>query len=640
MTGTEPSLTGDPLVVVVAFHAPDLLERCLTVLGDQLDVVVVDNSSDARVAAVAARHGSRYVDPGRNLGFGGGVNVGCALREGRDVLLLNPDATITAGDARTLHAHLRSDPGLAAVAPAQRDPELHQAARVGWPFPTPTGAWVEAAGFGRMRRRTDFLIGSVLLLADGALTDVGGFDEQFFLYAEESDWQRRAADRGWRVALCPDVTATHIGAGTSGDPIARETHFQASHERYIRKHHGTLGWWSYRAGSLAGSGARVLVLRGPRAREAADRFRLFRRGPLRAEAEFGRTGLRIVHVVITDAFAGVERYICHVANGLSERGHQVDVIGGAPDRMRAELDHTVVHRPAASVAAGTLALVQVRQADLVHVHMTAAEASAFLAHPIADGPVVATRHFAADRGSTAVRRALARIAERPIVADIAISEFVARSVDGPTTLIPNGVASRPQAPLDEPTVVMLQRLDQEKAPDVGIRAWAASGLADQGWRLVVAGSGILRSGMERLTAELDCASSVSFAGQVADTDRLLAGSSVLLAPAPAEPFGLSVVEAMSHGLAVVAAAGGAHLETVGDAGILFPPGDVPAAARALARLAADRDALRSVGTALRLRQQEHFSMALHLDRLEALYRSVVTGTGRGAGAQGVPTTRS
>jgi GT2 family glycosyltransferase len=78
-------------VVVVAFHSPHLLDHCLDDLSDGFDVVVVDNSSDARVAGVAARHGATYVDPGRNLGFGAGVNLGCTGRDGRDVLLLNPD---------------------------------------------------------------------------------------------------------------------------------------------------------------------------------------------------------------------------------------------------------------------------------------------------------------------------------------------------------------------------------------------------------------------------------------------------------------------------------------------------------------------------------------------------------------------
>ena len=137
---------------------------------------------------------------------------------------------------------------------------------------------------------------------------------------------------------------------------------------------------------------------------------------------------------------------------------------------------------------------------------------------------------------------------------------------------------------------MLQRLDTEKAPEVGLRAWAASGLAGRGWRLVVAGSGALRPGLEAECATFGPPCGVTFAGNVDDTDGLLAGASILLAPAPAEPFGLSVVEAMSHGLAVVAAAGGAHLETVGDAGVLFAPGDVTAAATALAGLADDRAA--------------------------------------------------
>ena len=621
--GPVPSGVEGPLVVVVAYGAPDLLDRCLACLEGQFDVVVVDNSSDAAVAAVAADHEVDYVDPGRNLGFGAGANVGSSRRNGRDVLLLNPDATISPAGLRTLHAALRADPGLAAVAPRQLDPDHGEAARVAWPFPTPSGAWLEAAGLGRLRRRADFLIGSVLLLSGPALDEVGGFDERFFLYAEETDWQRRATDHGWRVAVCEPVVATHVGAGTGGDPVVRETHFQASHERYVRKHHGTLGWWSYRAAALVGAGARSVVLRGDRRHTAGTRLRLLRTGPLRAEAALGRTGLRIAHVVVTDAFAGVERYICQVANGLSARGHQVDVIGGAPDRMRAELDHTVTHVPAASVGVGTRALITGRGLDLIHVHMTAAEASAFLAHPLDRAPIVATRHFAADRGSTPFRRTLARVTSRPIVADIAISEFVAGSVSGPTTLIPNGVACRPQATLEAPIVVMLQRLDDEKSPDVGLRAWAGSGLAEEGWRLVMAGSGVLRPDMERLVDRLGCRGSVEFAGHVADTDELLAGASVLLAPAPAEPFGLSVVEAMSHGLAVVAAGAGAHPETMGDAGLLFDPGDVDAAARALARVGADPELLRSVGHALRRRQQEHFSLTGHLDRLESLYRSTV-----------------
>ncbi len=153
-----------------------------------------------------------------------------------------------------------------------------------WPFPSPAGAWLDAVGLGRLRRRADFMIGSVLLLRSEALTDVGLFDEQFHpLYAEEADWQRRARDRGWSAALCRDVKATHVGAGTGGDRREREVHFHAGQERYIRKHHGSIGWWVYRVATLAGSFPRALLLPGDRRRVAADRMRLYTRGPLRIE---------------------------------------------------------------------------------------------------------------------------------------------------------------------------------------------------------------------------------------------------------------------------------------------------------------------------------------------------------------------
>jgi len=628
------------LVVVVAYHSPKLLDHCLGSLGGAFDVVVVDNSSDPAVAAVTDDHGCAYVDPGRNLGFAGGVNAGCAQRTGRDVLLLNPDAAVTPAAVRALRAALAAVPRLAAVAPAQSGPDGGAPDQVAWPFPTPGGAWIEAVGLGRLRRRPDYLIGSVLLLRGSALDDIGPFDDHFFLYAEETDWQRRAADRGWQVALVPSVTATHVGAGTGGDATVRETHFQASHERYVRKHHGTSGWWSFRAAAVLGAGVRAVLLPGDRGRSAAARMHLYLGGPMEAEAALDHHGLRIVHVVVTDAFAGVERYVCQVANGLAARGHRIEVVGGDPTRMTAELDRSVVHHPATTLAGAALALVGTRGADIVHAHMTSAEAAAYLAHHIDRAPVVATRHFAAVRGSSSVSRALAKVTVRPIVTEIAISEFVARSAGVPTTVIPSAVADRPQAELVAPQVVMLQRLEVEKAPDVGLRAWARSGLADRGWRLVVAGDGALRPELERLCDELGCAASVTFLGLVSDTDGLLASSSILLAPTPAEGFGLAVAEAMSHGLAVVAAGSGAQVETVADVGLLFPPGDVDAAARSLSVLADDPGLLQRVGLALRARQQERFSLPLHLDRLESLYTAVAADNPVGDRTQPPATARS
>jgi GT2 family glycosyltransferase len=141
--------------------------------------------------------------------------------------------------------------------------------------------WAEAVGLGRLPTRQIFLAGAVLLLRREAVLDVGPFDERFFLYAEEADWQRRARERGWASALCPDAVAEHVGGGTSMHASRRETLFHAAQETYIRKWYGRSGWLAYRVAACLGAAARALVLRHERRKEAARRTLLYLRGPRR-----------------------------------------------------------------------------------------------------------------------------------------------------------------------------------------------------------------------------------------------------------------------------------------------------------------------------------------------------------------------
>ena len=182
-------------VVVVAYHAADKLDRCLAGLQARAAVTVIDNSSSPRVASVAERRGADYVDARANRGFAGGVNIALARLAGEDadVLLLNPDAVVipeVIGElARFLHRPEQAR--VAALSPRiRRAGGLEQ--RVVWPFPSPARMWAEAVGLSRLPARATFVIGAVLLLRREAIEDVGPFDERFFLYAEETDWQRRA----------------------------------------------------------------------------------------------------------------------------------------------------------------------------------------------------------------------------------------------------------------------------------------------------------------------------------------------------------------------------------------------------------------------------------------------------------------
>jgi GT2 family glycosyltransferase len=263
--------------LVVAYHAVDALDRCLSALNDSFETVVVDNSSDAQVAATARKHNARYVDPGANLGFSSGVNLAMTYADREaDVLLLNPDAVISVDAVRVLHRELRANPRLAALTPRLSGPLGAQ--RAMWPFPSPGRLWREATGLTRLYPPPDeFAVGAVLVIRREALDEIGGFDERFFLYAEETDWQRRASLRGWRSGVS-EVRAQHIGAGTSSDSVHRESLFHRGTEIYIKKWFGPSGWRTYRAAAIIGAAVRSLAATGQSRAAARERLRIYLRG--------------------------------------------------------------------------------------------------------------------------------------------------------------------------------------------------------------------------------------------------------------------------------------------------------------------------------------------------------------------------
>jgi GT2 family glycosyltransferase len=247
--------------------------------------MVVDNSSSTEVAAVVAECGATYTDAGDNLGFGSAVNLALAtilLGDPVDVLLLNPDSEISGDDVLALQAflHVPEHERVAVVSPRLVGPDGAQQ-RESWPFPSPVRAWLEAIGLGRLNRAQDFVVGTVPLIRWEALREVGLFDEQFFLYSEETDWQRRAAELGWRSLVCPQVVARHVGGATSTVSLRREQLFHAGAETYVRKWFGPAGWLAYRAALVTGSAVRGVLLPGDRGAEAWQRAGLYLRGPRR-----------------------------------------------------------------------------------------------------------------------------------------------------------------------------------------------------------------------------------------------------------------------------------------------------------------------------------------------------------------------
>lgn len=231
MTSSDPDMTMS--IVVVAYRPHEALEQCLAsceraaeLVPGGAELIVVDNGSLAE--RVRQSHPqARLIEPGRNLGFAGGVSRAIALARGRWVALVNDDAEIER-DAlvRLLEAGER-DERIGSVAAQVRfhaDPQRINSAGIdvdslGVATERLAGRPIEQ---GSDACETFGASGCVALYRMAMLSNTGGLDERFFAYLEDVDLAWRARAAGWSCVYEPRAVAYHRGSASSGEGSARK----------------------------------------------------------------------------------------------------------------------------------------------------------------------------------------------------------------------------------------------------------------------------------------------------------------------------------------------------------------------------------------------------------------------------------
>lgn len=155
---------------------------------------------------------------------------------------------------------------------------------------------------------------------------------------------------------------------------------------------------------------------------------------------------------------------------------------------------------------------------------------------------------------------------------------------------------------------------------------AVSGI-DRDFRLLIMGEGPLRKRLEALASELGLALKVVFPGFSDHVSRILSGVDLFVLPTSGEGFGLVLLEAMAHGLPVVATDTMAIPEIVEHekTGILVPPKDILSLRRALDRLMTSPDERAGMGGRGRRRVLEEFSVGKMVERTKDVYRELLDG---------------
>ena len=225
-----------------------------------------------------------------NRGLGAGLNAGFRASPARYYLAINSDAWVVGRRRRAARRLRRGAPrgGRRRAAP-RRTPTARSSAPCA-AFPTPWRLATEylflrklaprsrrlnafyAGGFEHdAPREIEWAMGSCFLVRRAACDAVGLYDEDFFLFSEETDWFYRFHLAGWKLWFIPDAEVVHVGGASHGGRMFTEN--LRGHLRFFAKHRGAREAERVRLLLLAGVRLRGLLFRGERGQAYRDAAR-------------------------------------------------------------------------------------------------------------------------------------------------------------------------------------------------------------------------------------------------------------------------------------------------------------------------------------------------------------------------------
>lgn len=258
-------------IIIVHYRAWQALNKCLQSLSkldnSKFEIIVVDNDLEKPIQEKIKTNfpGVRYYQSESNAGFGAGCNLGSRLAKAEYLFFLNPDTKILnpSNQIQALVDFLESRPN-SIIAPTLLDKSGQAYAKQGtaelnlinaimsltvmariWP----NNPWQKQYWLTNIDRSKPYHVGvmpgSAFMLTKANFEAISGFDENIFLYYEESDLAKRLSEIGVQAYIHPDAQVTHYwGKSTrSLSQQLRRKQMQSSLIYFINKHYGAWAGW-------------------------------------------------------------------------------------------------------------------------------------------------------------------------------------------------------------------------------------------------------------------------------------------------------------------------------------------------------------------------------------------------------------
>lgn len=260
----------DVSIVVVNWNTRDVLRGCLASVYAQtqeiiFEVVVVDNASSDGSAEMVKKEFPQaiLIENTKNRGFAAANNQGMRIAKGRYVLLLNPDTIVLEGAIQktVAYADHRPEIGVVGCQVWENDTTLQLTC---FRFPSVGNLILQKSGLCRLFPRSgvvgrekmagwnrdtecevEVVSGMFMLVRQEAIDQVGVMDEDYFIYAEETDWCFRFKRAGWKCVFTPMARIIHLDGGSKSTEQISVRMFvqqQKSLLIFFKKQRGVASW--------------------------------------------------------------------------------------------------------------------------------------------------------------------------------------------------------------------------------------------------------------------------------------------------------------------------------------------------------------------------------------------------------------
>ncbi len=248
--------------IIVNYNSGAFLTKCVhSALPHVREIILVDNaSSDGSIALCLSNFPNqpklKVIRNNANIGFAAACNIGVQNASQEYLFFLNPDCILEVNAVSEMLHVLESDAGIAMAGGLLMHPDGTEQGGGRRAIPTPWRSFVRAFGLSRFAHRwprlffdfhlhkqplpahpieVEAISGACMLVKRGAITDVGLWDEGYFLHCEDLDWCMRFRQKGWKIMFVPSARVMHAqGVCGRSRPIFVEWH---KHRGMVRFYH-------------------------------------------------------------------------------------------------------------------------------------------------------------------------------------------------------------------------------------------------------------------------------------------------------------------------------------------------------------------------------------------------------------------